>query len=78
MIRLTLDGEALVLPEGTSVAAALAASGDDHARSDLAGRPRAPFCGMGICQECRVCIDGRRRLACVTLIREGMKVERTR
>jgi succinate dehydrogenase/fumarate reductase-like Fe-S protein len=30
---------------------------------------------MGICQECRVMIDGRRRLACQTLCRDGMHVD---
>ena len=36
---------------------------------------RAPFCGMGACQECRVLIDGRRRLACQTVCQSGMRVE---
>jgi len=30
---------------------------------------------MGICQECRVLIDGQRRLACQTLCVEGMAVQ---
>jgi succinate dehydrogenase/fumarate reductase-like Fe-S protein len=30
---------------------------------------------MGICQECRVLIDGRRRLACQTLCHDGMHVQ---
>jgi succinate dehydrogenase/fumarate reductase-like Fe-S protein len=30
---------------------------------------------MGVCQECRVSIDGQRRLACQTLCRDGMQVE---
>jgi aerobic-type carbon monoxide dehydrogenase small subunit (CoxS/CutS family) len=38
-------------------------------------QPRAPFCGMGVCQECRVLIDGRRRLACQAVCAEGMRVE---
>jgi hydrogen cyanide synthase HcnA len=33
------------------------------------------YCGMGVCQECRVQIDGRRRLACQTVCAEGMRVE---
>jgi succinate dehydrogenase/fumarate reductase-like Fe-S protein len=48
------------------------------ARVSVAGQPRAPFCGMGICQECRVAIDGRRRLACQTVCGEGMRVETLR
>ncbi|MCW5463031.1 (2Fe-2S)-binding protein, partial [Pseudomonas aeruginosa] len=44
-------------------------------RRSVNGGRRAPFCGMGACQECRVLIDGRRRLACQTLCQAGMRVE---
>jgi succinate dehydrogenase/fumarate reductase-like Fe-S protein len=30
---------------------------------------------MGICHECRVLVDGRRRLACQTLCTDGMVVD---
>ncbi|MEX0495839.1 2Fe-2S iron-sulfur cluster-binding protein [Raoultella terrigena] len=40
--------------------------------------PRAPFCGMGVCQECRVTANGRRVLACQTLCLPGMNIERSR
>ncbi|AIO68760.1 MULTISPECIES: (2Fe-2S)-binding protein [pseudomallei group] len=73
-----LDRRALTVADGMTVAAAVALSGDDTTRTSCTGAARAPFCGMGICQECRVTIDGRRRLACQTLCREGMQVERTR
>ncbi|KVC97569.1 (2Fe-2S)-binding protein [Burkholderia ubonensis] len=73
-----LDGRALTVADGLTVAAAVASSGDDTTRTSCTGAPRAPFCGMGICQECRMTIDGRRRLACQTLGRDGMQVERTR
>lgn len=75
MPDLILDGRPLSVAEGTSVAAALALGGDGCSRTAVGGQRRAPLCGMGICQECRVTIDGRRRLACQTLCREGMRVE---
>lgn len=75
MPDLILDGRPLHVAEGTSVAAALALGGDGCSRTAVGGQRRAPLCGMGICQECRVTIDGRRRLACQTLCREGMRVE---
>lgn len=75
MPDLTLDGHPLRVAAGTSVAAALALGGDGCARTAVGGQRRAPLCGMGICQECRVTIDGRRRLACQTLCRDGMQVE---
>ncbi len=75
MPELIIDGQPLQVAAGTSVAAALARSGDGCARNALSGARRAPFCGMGVCQECRVSIDGQRRLACQTLCRDGMQVE---
>ncbi|MCY1421593.1 Hydrogen cyanide synthase subunit HcnA [compost metagenome] len=75
MIELSLDGRSLQVAAGTTVAAALALGRDGSSRTSVSGQRRAPYCGMGICQECRVTIDGQRRLACQTLCREGMQVE---
>ncbi|WP_460042478.1 (2Fe-2S)-binding protein [Pseudomonas sp. S2_H01] len=75
MLELSIDGQPLRVAQGTTVAAALMASGDQCSRTSVSGQRRAPLCGMGICQECRVTIDGLRRLACQTLCRDGMHVE---
>lgn len=75
MPDLILNGQALHVATGTSVAAALMLGGDGSSRTSVSGQRRAPLCGMGICQECRVTIDGRRRLACQTLCQDGMRVE---
>lgn len=75
MIELRLNGNNLLVAEGTTVAAALYIASDGTSRLSVSGKRRAPLCGMGICQECRVTIDGRRRLACQTLCRGGMSVE---
>ncbi|WP_341889296.1 (2Fe-2S)-binding protein [Variovorax sp. YR752] len=76
--QLHIDGQLVRVKAGSSVAAALRIAGDmGAARTSVTGQPRAPFCGMGVCQECRVQIDGRRRLACQTVCAEGMRVETT-
>lgn len=75
MPELILDGRPLRVVAGTTVAAALALGGDGTTRTSVSGQRRAPLCGMGVCQECRVTIDGQRRLACQTLCRDGMQVE---
>jgi predicted molibdopterin-dependent oxidoreductase YjgC len=75
MLELSIDGQPLCVAQGTTVAAALMASGDHCSRTSVSGQRRAPLCGMGICQECRVTIDGLRRLACQTLCRDGMHVQ---
>ncbi|HEX7865835.1 MAG TPA: (2Fe-2S)-binding protein [Variovorax sp.] len=75
---LNIDGHLVRVKAGSSVAAALrVAGGMGIARISVTGQLRAPFCGMGVCQECRVLIDGRRRLACQTVCTEGMRVETT-
>ncbi|MFL9813657.1 (2Fe-2S)-binding protein [Stutzerimonas sp. VN223-3] len=75
MIEITLDGRVLQVAPGTTVAAALYLGGDGSSRTSVSGERRAPLCGMGICQECRVTIDGQRRLACQTACATGMTVE---
>jgi len=75
MPDLTLNGQALRVAAGTSVAAALMLGGDGCSRTSVSGQRRAPLCGIGICQECRVSINGQRRLACQTLCLDGMQVE---
>ena len=75
MPELILDGHPLQVAPGTTVAAALMLGGDGTSRTSVSGQRRAPVCGMGICQECRVTIDGQRRLACQSLCRDGMQVE---
>lgn len=74
MPELTLDGRSLRVAKGTNLAAALALGDDGCSRTSVSGQRRAPLCGMGICQECRVTVDGVRRLACQTLCQDGMQV----
>jgi predicted molibdopterin-dependent oxidoreductase YjgC len=77
-VLLHIDGRAVRVKAGSSVAAALrVAGGMGVARTSVSGEPRAPFCGMGVCQECRVRVDGRGRLACQAVCVEGMRVETT-
>ncbi len=74
-VRLWVDGVAVDAPAGASVAAALALAQRTHARRSRDGQPRAPVCGMGVCFECRVEIDGRaHQRACLAVVREGMRV----
>jgi hypothetical protein len=59
-----------------SAAAALALTGWRDAPFGQR-EPRAPFCGMGVCQECRVTVNGRRVLACQTECQPDMVIERS-
>ena len=72
---MTIDGRLVLVPKGIAVLYALDLGGVDVCRSSVSGEPRGGLCGMGICQECRVTVDGRRHVrACVTLCEDGMEV----
>jgi aerobic-type carbon monoxide dehydrogenase small subunit (CoxS/CutS family) len=74
-IALTINTQAVNVAPGATVAAALAIAGQPHTRRSVSGAARAPMCGMGVCHECRVTIDGRaHQLACQTLCAPGMQV----
>jgi predicted molibdopterin-dependent oxidoreductase YjgC len=74
MIELTVDGERLAAPAGQSVAAVLLQAGRAVLRDSPAGTPRGLYCGIGVCQECRVVVDGIVARACVTPVTAGMRV----
>lgn len=75
-IEIFINGSSVKVAAGCSVAAALAmASAPGITRRSVSGMLRAPLCGMGVCQECRVSIDGRaHRLACQTECAAGMRI----
>lgn len=73
-VRLDVDGQMVEVLEGASVAAAVATL-DRCTRRSVQGEWRAPVCGMGLCFECRVSVDGVTHVrSCLTLAREGMQV----
>lgn len=75
MLRLQVNGIDVDVPAGANVAAAVARVTQGFRRSP-SGAMRAPLCGMGVCFECRVTIDGEaHRLACLTPARSGMQVQ---
>ena len=74
MIEVIVDGAPLLAPAGQSLAAALLASGRSVLRSSPGGSPRGLYCGIGVCQECRVVVDGEVVRSCVTPLRAGMCV----
>jgi len=74
-IRLTVNGAPAVVPTGCTVAAAVLIAGESATRRSVSGQPRGPLCGMGICFECRVTIDGvAHTRSCQTICRDGMEV----
>jgi len=74
-VRLMVNGIALEMPAGSMVSAAVMTAGVTLFRRSVTGEPRGPLCGMGICFECRVTIDGETHCrSCQTVCRDGMDV----
>jgi predicted molibdopterin-dependent oxidoreductase YjgC len=76
-VSLTLDGRAVTAYLGETVAAVLFADGAADTRTTVGGSPRGVFCGMGVCFDCLVVVDGvPNTRACMTWVRDGMQVSR--
>ncbi|MCW5707782.1 (2Fe-2S)-binding protein [Shinella sp.] len=62
---------------GETVAGALLAAGMNVFRKTReTGRERGQFCGMGVCYDCLVDVDGQRsQRACMTACKPGMTIE---
>jgi predicted molibdopterin-dependent oxidoreductase YjgC len=74
-ITIEVDGAVCPAQRGITVAAALLNAGVWSFRRTAENDVRGPLCGMGICHECRVTIDGTlHRRACLVPIAEGMVV----
>lgn len=74
MITLTINSKQTDVADGTTVAAAILAS-ETTFRTSVTGESRSALCGMGICFECRVTIDGvAYQRSCTTIATEGMEV----
>lgn len=73
-MRISVNGKSVEVEAGTSVAVAtMAANG--FTRRSVSGEPRAPLCGMGICFECRLTIDGvSQQRSCLIACAEGMEI----
>ncbi len=74
-IIVQVNGKSVSVAAGTIVAAAIAAHGTTGFRKSILGKFRAPLCGMGICMECRVTINGRKHCrSCQILCEPGMEI----
>ncbi|WP_316767784.1 (2Fe-2S)-binding protein [Streptomyces sasae] len=69
----TFDGREMAALPGQTVAAALWAGGVMSWRSTRGeGRPRGVFCGIGVCFDCLVTVNGRpNQRACLVPLRPG-------
>jgi len=74
-ILIQINGRPVSVVPGTIVAAAVAKAGEAKFRRSVLAQPRGPLCGMGICMECRVTINGARHCrSCQILCEPGMEI----
>ncbi|OPC83764.1 proline dehydrogenase [Embleya scabrispora] len=74
--HLTVDGRRIPVEPGQTVGAAMLAAGIRSWRTTrFAGRPRGLFCGIGVCFDCLVTVDGTPSLrACLVTARPDDEV----
>ncbi len=76
LVTLSVNGQRVVVPAGSMVSTAVALAGVTTYRRSVTGEPRAPLCGMGICFECCVRINGLPHCrSCLILSESGMEVQ---
>ena len=72
----TFDAHEVNARAGQSLAAALTEAGQRALRQTAKGNSRGMFCGMGVCQDCLVTVNGvPNRRACMTLAEPGQRVQ---
>ena len=77
LVHVTVNGQKLSVPKGTVAAAAVARAGVASFRASVTSREgRGPLCGMGICFECRITINGvSQQRSCQVLCHEAMELK---
>lgn len=75
-LTMTVNGQEITAYQGETVLAALIAAGIKTLKNNpISAEPRGPLCGMGVCFECTVTIDGIPNIrSCMTEARDGMEI----
>ena len=75
--KLTIDGSPIAARPGQTVGAALTDAGIRSWRSTrVAGKPRGLFCGIGVCFDCLLTVNGvPNQRACLVPAQDGMCLE---
>ncbi len=75
-VTILVDGVSLPAYAGETIAGALLASGRRAWRHTRHDQSRGLFCGIGVCFDCLVTVNGTPNVrACLTPVAEGMVVE---
>jgi predicted molibdopterin-dependent oxidoreductase YjgC len=71
-----LQGKPVKAYAGETVAAVVVAADGLATRTTVSGERRGIFCGMGVCFDCLVVVNGvPNTRSCMTLVTNGMKIQ---
>ncbi|MDA0260534.1 MAG: (2Fe-2S)-binding protein [Actinobacteria bacterium] len=74
-VTVDINGKPATAYLGESVATALLSEEIVAMRTTTLGESRGVFCGMGVCFDCLVVVDGKPNTrACMTWVKEGMDI----
>jgi len=76
-VKLRVNDQTIEAYAGETVLAALMAAGIKILKKNpVSHQPRGALCGMGVCFECTVTINGRPNVrACMTEVEDGMEIK---
>ncbi len=76
-VSIIVDGKRVSAFQGESLLAVLIVSGlKSFRKSSVLAEPRGGLCGMGVCYDCLVTVDGVPNIkACMTFVEDGMEVK---
>lgn len=76
-VYIKINGATFLAYSGETLLAVLIASGIKKIRkSSVLNEPRGGLCGMGVCYDCLVTVNGTPNIrACMTYVEEGMEVK---
>ena len=75
-VTIIVDGARMPAYPGETIAGALLAAGHRAWRRTRHGQPRGLFCGIGVCSDCAVTVNGTTNVrACLTPVADGMMIE---
>jgi len=76
-VTVRIEGREYDVPAGISVAAAVLLCAVRKVRdTPVSGAPRLPYCMMGVCFDCLMCIDGApNQQACQVEVAQNMTIE---
>lgn len=78
-MTILVNGVETIAWEGETVASVLLRVPEAGRRSPVSGKPRLPYCQMGVCFECLAIVDGiASTQGCLVPVRQGMRIESQR